>query len=132
MTYRNGIDSYAYEPPDPARAYRLMLSHGINAVRERWPHLSEQAVGKVLQRGKRLATGADGKRNRSPEELARIVDAAFRLGSLADAGRELGIRESAVRSALESAGHREYPRLPAAERGRRAHATKIARKEAQP
>lgn len=130
--YRCAVDGQVYKAPDPEFAYRLLLSHDIDAVRGRWPHLTEYGVGKILQQGKRLVTGSDGTLGRSQEELARIVEAVFRLGSPTDAARELGLHESAVRSALLSAGHKEYPRLSAAERGRRGHASRNAARSTTP
>lgn len=108
--------------PTPAEVLALVGEdgRGYDAAMRRWglPKSTLQAMA-------RFARGNQRQR----EDAEHIMATARRLGSCYRASLVLGLAEGTVRSCFEKAGL-DWPRLPGAERWRKAREWKAARKAA--
>lgn len=108
--------------PTPAEVLALVGKdgRGYDAAMRRWglPKSTLQAMA-------RFARGNQRQR----EDALLIMETARRLGSCYRASLVLGLAEGTVRSCFEKAGL-DWPRLPGAERWRKAREWKAARKAA--
>lgn len=119
------ITAAIYPAPDPVRAYRLDVSHGRDAVLERWHWVPPQGLIKVVALGRVLA--GDGHALGCPEAAERhraLVDEVFKYGGVGAAADALGISPNPFWHALKSQGVTDYPRMSHAERTRRSSASR--------
>lgn len=109
--------------PTPAEVLALVGDDGRNypAARRRW--------GLPISTLKAFARKARGRQRQRPDAL-HIMETACRLGSCYRAGKALGLAEGTVRSCFEKAGL-DWPRLPGAERWRKANERKAAMRAAK-
>lgn len=112
---------FYYRVPDPVAVYRLSISHGTDAVTERYAAFSWKTVSTWISVGRLKATGKPGRVQRSAEERQRIVAAVFEHGSPAAAALALGMARRAVQDTLVMEGVTDYPRTSRQEHGRRQH-----------
>lgn len=105
--------------PDPVAVYRLSLSHGTDAVAERWGAFPWKTISTWISVGRIRATGKPGRVRRSAEEQQKIIAAVFEHGGPAAAALALGMDARAVGGVLQRAGVTDYPRTSARKNGRR-------------
>ncbi|WP_298957626.1 hypothetical protein [uncultured Methylobacterium sp.] len=120
MRERNwfSVDVLVYPKPDPVRVYRLAMFERYDAVCDTWPSRTREALKAIANEGRAIVVGKPGWTRFTPDEIERIVESVWRLGSQMDAARELGVSLSRVQRGVQASGRGPAPRLSARERGR--------------
>lgn len=101
------VDDDVHVHPDPVFVYRLSESHGYDACAERWSWMKESRVGKLVQKGRRIAEGraaraAAGTALSDMQTLdAKIVRVTDELGNVETAIRELGVSRERIMAAYD-------------------------------